>query len=187
MIPRVPPASGKQAALGLTSGMVVIATLSFSIEKYHWLALGGCALLWWLLWTLAFTILLYRGQGIADDLKPVTPGTLGGGRPVWMIGMLPGYLAYTGPQSVPVALGLCVLCFILLFVGGAMAYILAAPLFWGCYHVTLNAMRHATRDAKEAKGNLLTAGLRGSLYGLLCTLPLATFGGLLVFVVLKMQ
>jgi hypothetical protein len=181
---QLPPVSGKRVSIALVAGIALVGGVTVALGGIGWLSLGVMAGGWWLLWTLTFAAMLHAGRRVADDLpqvvEPATHEAREGASLPWNVAKLPMFLGATGPQSIPIALGLIAILMSVVFVGWVIADLLVAPIFVVGYLGTVTALHHVTREPASYRGKLGRSLGRGAIYALACTLPLAALGAGLV-------
>jgi hypothetical protein len=170
---RLPEVSGKWTVFWLLVCLIITALLiPLVLKKPLWVELEIVVVVWWLLWGVVLTKLLYKGEQIADDhqqhkardwfgLNKEGSGSSGPD----LGGCGPGVDA----EGCLVLLGLIVALF--------LVWILiefALPiLFFMLYFLIRGMLVHAVHDKPQCQGNWSMAAFRGFLWATIYTAPLA--------------
>ncbi len=172
-----PPISGQMTVLvtmmlmGLIAGAVpTVLTLPRWVE---WeLVMGG----WWLVWTGIFTVLLFRGWRIADDMPDLGKGksdSSGSGK-----GILEGLSNLGDPGCAdPEGCAVAILFLIALAVALLFAWVLVElvlpVVIAAAYWLMIRALTRVANDRHDCEGHLGRALGWASLWALVYTAPLA--------------
>ena len=177
----IPYASGFATTMILVVSFALVALLlPLSLQLPRWLEAEAVLLVWWALFAITLTTLLYRGWRLKDDLTYAAPwnkpskasgGSGGSGGGIGDIGGI-GDLAGAGEG--------CVVVFVVIIAGvlllGAAWLIseLVLPLVLFLAHwLTMKALGRVANDKHQCQGALTRSLGYGALWGLLYMAPIA--------------
>ena len=168
-----PPVSGALATLVVGSVMALTAgAIPTLLRLPRWLELEVVVAAWWAIWALTFTVLLFRGWRVAQDVRGLrsraSPGGAGAKRSTldW------GSLDLSGGADLD---GCVVLIGLLLALGAAwlLAELFVPLLLFVAYWLILKGLTSVANDRHACEGRLPLAILWGVLWATLYTAPLA--------------
>ncbi|HHH31346.1 MAG TPA: hypothetical protein ENK57_23780 [Polyangiaceae bacterium] len=171
-----PPLSGQMTVLVTIMLMALVAgTVPTLLTLPRWveweLVMGG----WWLVWTGIFTVLLFRGWRIADDMPDLRRGgsSSGSGR-----GLLDGLGELGAPGCVdPEGCVVAILFLLALAVALLLAWVLVElvlpVVIAAAYWLMVRALARVANDHHECEGHFGRAMGWASLWALTYTAPLA--------------
>lgn len=174
----LPVWSGELAALAILGSLLAAAALATAaLEADPEIEIEVVLLCAWLVWFVAFTVILFRGRRIADDHGLLEVAKAGAdATPVGVIktvAMVPMFLSSAGgPGGIAVGVVVGVLLAIPLAAGLALALVVPL-LFVLSYAVLGRAIRLVTNDAPRCRGHLGRSALRAALFATAYTVPLA--------------
>ena len=173
-----PPVSGEIVALLVLVSLVLPTALVPSFVRLPmWVEVEVVFATWWLVWTLTFTWLLFRGQRIADD-GPTARDAKGGSRSKSGSSggnLLDGLDAASVPDGEGCAafVMFVVVVALLFLTSWVMGEFIIPALFLLAYFVVTRALRHVVNDEHECAGRPLVALAWGAIWATLYTAPLA--------------
>lgn len=172
-----PPLSGQMTVLVTVMLMALIAgTVPTVLTLPRWieweLVMGG----WWLVWTGIFSVLLFRGWRVADDLPDLSKGkndSSGSGK-----GILEGLGSLGDPGCVdPEGCAVAILFLIALGVALLLSWLLVElvlpVVIAAAYWLMLRALSRVANDHHDCEGHLGRAVGWAALWALVYTAPLA--------------
>lgn len=168
---RLPEVSGKWTVLWLLMCLIVTGLfIPFVLKKPLWIELEIVVGIWWLIWGVVLTKLLYKGEQVADDHKHHKPrdwfgmGQSGSSSPD-----LSGCANGADFEGCAVLIGL-----ILALIAVWFLIEFALPiLFFMLYFLIRGMLVHAVHEKPYCRGNLTWSAFRGFLWATIYTAPLA--------------
>lgn len=167
---RLPEVSGKWTVFWLLFCLVLSGLLiPLILKKPLWVELEAVVAVWWLLWGIVLTKLLYMGEQIADDHQPHKPRDWFGFKNSGSGSDLSGCGSGADAEGCMVLVGL-ILALVLLWV---LIEFAIPILFFMAYFLIRGMLVHVVHEKPYCKGNLSWSAFRGFLWATIYTSPLA--------------
>jgi hypothetical protein len=180
-----PPISGRLAALVVASTLAATAgVLPTLLELPRWIESELVVASWWLVWFVAFAVLLFRGFRLAGDLRietedglaPARPETKDGEatarRPRWSRLDLPD-LGAADAEGCAVLVGVALALLVALLLAWLIVELLFPALLLAVYWLILRGLTRVANDTHGCEGRLFASILWGGIWATLYTAPLA--------------
>lgn len=171
-----PPVSGSLTALIVGSLMALAAVVFPNILQLpRWLEFEVVVAMWWGVWAVTFTTLLYRGWRVARDLKSLKGVAKAPSQPSSQ-SKSKSSINWADALSGGLELDGCLLVIALALAVGAallLAELLLPMLLIGAYWLIVRGLATVANDRHECEGRFGRALLWGVLWSAAYTLPLA--------------
>lgn len=177
---QLPMLSGKASALILVACFVLTAVLiPMALKLDRWIEYEIVLAVWWLLWAVMLTAILYKRKRVSHDYQWREPRKWFNIKDLtnWYGGMDPGPITLPADDVVGTA---CLVILVLLILAPALICLawvvieVALPaVAFVMYLVVRGMLARVANDWHGCQGNLLKAAFWGTLWATVYTLPLA--------------
>jgi hypothetical protein len=187
LIRRAPPLSGRLTALALMLCFVFTALAApFAMHLPKWLEAEIVLGVWWVVWAIALSVILYRGTRVSDDHRfspSISLGDLGGGGRTKRssssssgTGFFDGLSGVgdlaDGGEGCLYVIGALLLAGAALLVAWLLVELIVPTLFTLAYLLLIRALQVVTNDRHGCKGIPVRSAGYGSLWATIYILPL---------------
>jgi hypothetical protein len=193
---RLPRLSGKLSAAVLVGCFALSALLVVPLARRFppWIDFEIVVALWWLIWVVALTVLLYRGHRVSDDHQMKQPqrwfGKSSGSDEGWSWFYFPDFSSGFDVSGEAGAVCLVILLIIvaiplLILLTWFLVEVAVPGIAFLMYFVVRGQLARVVNDRHHCNGHLLRAILWGSVWASVYTAPLAALIWFVHFVHLK--
>jgi hypothetical protein len=173
-----PPISGALATLVVGSALALTAAIVPAVLHLpRWLEVEAVLVLWWAVWALVFTALLFRGRRIARDVGELREEPLPEVRERRWIDWLdwPDATIFDAgdPDGCLLVLGVMLASVVLYGAAWIAAELVVPILLLIIYTVLCHALASVANDRHRCEGNLVRASSWGATWAFLYTAPIA--------------
>ena len=164
---RLPEVSGKWTVVWLLICFLLTGILiPIMLKLPTWIEFESVVGIWWILWRMILTKLLYKGEQVSDDHERKEArlwSYLKGGFPA------KGAAENGGPEGCLLLVGLIAA----LFLVWALIEIAIPIVFFLLYFLVRGMLVHVVNDKTRCQGNVSLSAARGFLWATVYTVPLA--------------